>query len=99
MKEKFCKGSTCPVTKTAGLLSDAWTMLITRAFLRGPKRFSELEGELEGISTRTLTTKLRMLEHEGLIQKQKDGAYRATTKGKALRSIHEAMGRYGKKYL
>ena len=99
MKEKFCKGSTCPVTKTAGLLSDAWTMLIMRALLGGPKRFSELEGELEGISTRTLTTKLRMLEDEVLIKKQKDGVYHAVSKGKALRSILQAMGRYGAKYL
>jgi DNA-binding HxlR family transcriptional regulator len=99
MKEEFCRGSTCPITKTAGLLSDTWTMLIARALLGSPKKFSELEGHLEGISTRTLTAKLRSLEEEGLIKKSKEGKYAATAKGKALRGILLAMGRYGEKYL
>lgn len=99
MKEEFCRGSTCPITKTAGLLSDAWTMLIVRALMKGTKRFSELETELEGISTRTLSTKLKSLLAEGLVKKRKDGAYLATAKGKALRKILLAMGNYGKKYL
>ena len=99
MKEAHCKGSTCPITKTAGLLSDTWTMLIARALLGSPKKFSELAGHLEGISTRTLTAKLRLLEEEGLVKKSKSGEYGATAKGKALRGILLAMGRYGKKYL
>jgi DNA-binding HxlR family transcriptional regulator len=74
-------------------------MLIVRALIDGPKRFSELEAELEGISTRTLTAKLQALEERCLVSKHKDGAYHTTTKGKALRLILLAMGRYGRKYL
>lgn len=99
MKEAFCKGSTCPITKTAGILSDTWTMLITRTLMNGPKKFTELEEDLEGISTRTLTAKLRTLEDEGLVRKSKEGKYAPTAKGKALRGILLAMGRYGRRYL
>ncbi len=99
MKEEFCKASACPITKTAGLLSDTWTMLVVRTLMKSPKRFSELESDLEGISTRTLIAKLRTLEEEALIQKSKDGEYCMTSKGKALRGVLLAMGKFGKKYL
>lgn len=92
------KGS-CPTAKAAALLSDIWTMLIVRDLLRGERRFCDLERSLEGISTRTLTLKLRTLEKEGIIQKAKSGAYSATKKGTALEDIQKAMERYGKRYL
>lgn len=91
---------TCPVHKTARLLSDPWTMLIMRDLLEGPRHFCELERSLEGISTRTLTLKLKKLESERMILKSKtDGAYLATKKGKGLRAIETAMRRYGERFL
>lgn len=89
----------CPVQKTAQLLSDTWTMLIIRDLLAGPKRFCELERSLEGISTRTLTLKLKKLEEDKLIKKIADGSYAATEQGKGLRVVESAMRRYGEKYL
>lgn len=89
----------CPVQKTATLLSDTWTMLIIRDLLSGPKRFCDLERSLEGISTRTLTLKLRKLEEERLVTKLKNGSYSATARGKGLRVVETAMRRYGEKYL
>jgi DNA-binding HxlR family transcriptional regulator len=89
----------CPVQKTATLLSDTWTMLIIRDLLEGPRRFCELEHSLEGISTRTLTNKLKTLEHERLVKKGRDGSYAVTPRGKGLRVVESAMRRYGEKYL
>jgi len=89
----------CPVTKTAQLLSDTWTMLVMRSLLTGPKRFCEIERELEGISTRTLTLKLKKLEGDRMVKKNKDGFYAATEKGRGLRIIERAMRSYGEKYL
>ncbi|HEV7449364.1 MAG TPA: helix-turn-helix domain-containing protein [Candidatus Paceibacterota bacterium] len=89
----------CPVQKTATLLSDTWTMLIIRDLLEGPRRFCELERSLEGISTRTLTLKLKKLESERLVKKLKNGSYCATPRGKGLRAVELAMRRYGEKYL
>ena len=95
-----CTGkASCPITQTAELLSDTWTMLIMRALTEGPKRFVELERWLDGISTRTLTLKLEKLKKEGMLQKSKDGVYTATEKGKGIRIIEQAMIRYSQKYL
>lgn len=85
--------------KTATLLSDTWTMLIMHALMTGAKRYCEMERDLEGISTRTLTNKLKKLEDEGMVKKTKDGRYQATEKGKGLRVIEMAMKKYGEKYL
>jgi len=90
---------TCPVQKTAELLSDTWTMLIIRDILAGPKRFCDLERSLEGISTRTLTNKLRALAGERLLRHRADGTYEVTAKGKGLKAVELAMRRYGEKYL
>ena len=89
----------CPTTRVAELLSDTWTMLIMRALTEGPKRFSELEKWLDGISSRTLTLKLETLKKRGLISKSSDGVYQATEKGAGLRIIEKAMIEYGRKYL
>ena len=91
--------TTCPVTKVAKLLSDVWTMLIMHALLTAPKRFCEHERELEGISTRTLTNKLKKLEEDGLVIKNSEGAYEATPRGKGLKLIENAMRKYEKEYL
>jgi DNA-binding HxlR family transcriptional regulator len=62
---KSCNG----VEKAALLLSDTWTMLIMHALQTGPKGFCEMERELAGISTRTLTSKLKKLEEEKMVKK------------------------------
>ena len=93
------KKQQCPIAKTARLLSDTWTMLIMRDIIAGPARFSELERSLTGISTRTLALKLKNLEHDSLIKKVPDGTYHATARGKALRTVENAMRRYGEKFL
>jgi DNA-binding HxlR family transcriptional regulator len=89
----------CPITKVALLLSDSWTMLTMHFLIEGPKRFCELEKLLSGISTRTLTLKLNKLIEEGMVSKNKDGAYLATKKGKGLKVIEDSMRKYEKKFL
>lgn len=93
------KSSDCPITMTATVLSDTWTMLIMHRLLEKPKRFCELERELEGISTRTLTNKLKNIEKDGLITKSVEGLYYPTEKGKGLKQVHKAMRTYAEKFL
>lgn len=92
-------GSGCPIAKTAELLSDTWTMLILRDVLRGTQRFNDLERSLEGISTRTLTLKLKNLSQCGMLRKQRDGSYAPTSKAKPLKPVIEAMEKYGRRFL
>lgn len=89
----------CPITKVATLLSDTWTMLIMRSLTEGPKRFCEMEVWLDGISTRTLTLKLKRLIDAELVVKNIDGYYAATKKGEGLKIIEKAMIKYRKLYL
>lgn len=88
----------CPIKKTASLLSDTWTIFVIRELLFGAKRFCELERDLSGISTRTLTAKLKKLSEEKLVKKN-DTDYALTAKGKKLSMVFDAMNAYGKKYL
>ena len=55
-----------PLAKLLRILSSPWTLLLLhRLHIEGPKRFGELKRRLGGISTKTLTERLRMLESEG----------------------------------
>ena len=85
----------CPVAKVATLLSDAWTMLIIRDLLKESMRFTELEKSLSGISTRTLTSKIKNLEEEGIITKNLN-SYKITKKGAKLKKVIDAMSDFGK---
>lgn len=89
----------CPITGVAEILSDTWTMLIMRALTESPKRFSELEKWLDGISSRTLTLKLETLKKRDLIAKSDEGVYQTTDKGRGLKIIEKAMIEYAHKYL
>lgn len=95
---KDLRHSECPITRVASILSDTWTMLIMHALTSGPKRFCELEAELAGISTRTLTLKLQKLTAEKLVEKNEGGAYQATKKGAGLKMIEKAMMKYSETY-
>lgn len=85
----------CPIAKTAKLMSDTWTMLIIRDLLKGDMRFGEIENSLSGISSRTLTLKLKKLELENIIIKS-DLHYRLTPSGKKLNKVIVAMESWGK---
>ena len=85
----------CPVAKVATLLSDPWTMLIIRDLLKKEMRFKDLEESLAGISSRTLTSKIKILEDEGIITK-KELFYVITKNGKKLKKVIEAMSSCGK---
>jgi DNA-binding HxlR family transcriptional regulator len=59
-----------PLSKLLGILSSPWTLLLLhRLHMEGPKRFGELKRRLDGISTKTLTERLRMLEREGWLHR------------------------------
>ncbi len=76
-----------------------------RDLLEGPKRFSELETSLSGVSSRTLAKKLKLLDHEHIVTRKEMrgkpacGKYQLTKKGAAFHNVVDAMRVYGKKYL
>jgi len=102
-RKKIC--GSCPIAKVADLVGDSYTLLIVRDLLLGPRRFGDLESSLTGISSRTLTKKLKTLEECGVIQREEfcekppRVLYSLTPKGLGLHDIAESMRKYGEKYL
>ncbi len=57
----------CPVEDVMRVLRGRWRSLLLYYLVDGPKRFSDLQRDLPGISQRMLTLDLRELEAEGLV--------------------------------
>src|SRR5438105_3216536 len=89
--------STCPVARTAKIISGKWTLLIIRDLAAGVKRFNQLERSLQGISPKTLSERLRSLEEEGVIVRQTFAEvpprveYSLTERGHDLVEVVECM--------
>ena len=60
----------CPVLKTADIISGKWTLLILRDLSKGVNRFSALERSLAGISPKTLSERLKSLEKAGVVTRK-----------------------------
>ena len=61
----------CPVQHSLNILGGKWKLPILHALHKGsPKRFKELEREIEGITPTMLTTQLRDLEKNKIINRQ-----------------------------
>jgi DNA-binding HxlR family transcriptional regulator len=60
----------CPVLRTADIISGKWTLLILRDLSKGINRFSALERSLAGISPKTLSERLKGLEKAGIVTRK-----------------------------
>jgi DNA-binding HxlR family transcriptional regulator len=59
-----------PLAAALASVGDRWTLLLVEALLEGPRRFGDLQRELEGIAPNVLTQRLRHLEQQGLVTAQ-----------------------------
>ncbi|MEU5030763.1 winged helix-turn-helix transcriptional regulator [Streptomyces milbemycinicus] len=57
----------CPLREVLALIGDKWSTQVLVQLGAGPRRFTELERAIEGVSRRMLTLSLRSLERNGLI--------------------------------
>ena len=73
--EKTTKGEkrrfddACGLAHAMELLGERWAMLVLRELAYGPRRFSELKADLQGISANVLAQRLTELEARGLVRK------------------------------
>jgi len=83
------------------VVGERWTLLIVRELLRGPRRYGELLGALDGIGTNLLVNRLRDLERAGVLRRQLARApqsavvYELTKRGLGLTPAVEALERWG----
>ena len=48
-------------------VGDRWTLLVVAALLDGPRRFNELQQELDGIAPNVLSSRLKQLQEHALL--------------------------------
>ena len=94
----------CPVETTLTMISDKWKVLILRDLLTGTKRFGELKKSLTGVSQKVLTSQLREMEENGLVERKAYPEvpprveYSLTDLGKNLKPILDTMWVWGEGY-
>lgn len=94
----------CPVETTLTMISDKWKVLILRDLLTGTKRFGELKKSLTGVSQKVLTSQLREMEENVLVERKAYPEvpprveYSLTPLGRSLQPIMDAMRAWGEQY-
>lgn len=85
----------CPLDRVFRLLAGEWTPHVIWVLgTQGETRFNDLQREVEGISPKVLTDRVRMLENEGVVERKEEPtvpprvSYKLTAKGQAL---HQAI--------
>lgn len=89
MKNTFrCK---CPITSALDIIGDKWSLVVIKLILfEGKTTFKDFSESSESIATNILSTRLKMLEDFGIIDKQKlpsnrkTNIYTLTTRGLSL---------------
>ena len=64
------RATTSPLADALARVGDRWTLLIVAALLDDPKRFNELQAELEGIAPNVLSARLKALTEQALVVAQ-----------------------------
>src|SRR3954452_13869520 len=59
-----------PLAQALARVGDRWTLLVVAALLEGPKRFNELQEELDGIAPNVLSARLKGLAEQALVVAQ-----------------------------
>ncbi|WP_328604312.1 helix-turn-helix transcriptional regulator [Amycolatopsis sp. NBC_00345] len=85
------QGTECRSRVVLGIVGDKWSLLVVRTLRLGPRRFTELKREIDGISQRMLTVTLRSLERDGILTRTVHNvmpphvSYELTPMGRTLR--------------
>ena len=89
-------GDACGIARALDVVGERWALLIVRELVYGPKRFSDLRGDI-GLSPNVLSQRLAELEAAGVVQRRNAGGalYELSDWGKELHSILLQLGRWG----
>src|ERR1700755_2459822 len=70
MKPRRTSATATPLEDALARVGDRWTLLVVAALLEGPKRFNELQEELDGIAPNVLSARLKGLTEQALVVAQ-----------------------------
>jgi DNA-binding HxlR family transcriptional regulator len=91
----------CPIAHALELVGERWSLLVVRELLHGPRRYTDLAGNLPGIGTNILAARLKDLEGCGIIAKRRlpppaaSQVYELTSYGQALRPLMRELAVWG----
>lgn len=96
----------CPVELSARIIGQKWTLQIVNHLIHGGTlRFCELQEALGGVNPSTLSSRLKMLEEEGIVQRRQRSTvpphveYSLTPKGDSLGPVITAVRGWGNRWL
>lgn len=95
----------CPIEATFRIIGKRWTVLIIREILRGHKQFNRIMENIEGITPKVLTERLRELEYHGVIRREIVSEYpirveySLTDAGRGFESVLLSAASFSMKYL
>jgi DNA-binding HxlR family transcriptional regulator len=96
----------CPVDEAARIIGQKWTLQIVHELMDRPScRFCELQEALGGVNPSTLSSRLKMLEEEGLVHRVQVSAipphveYSLTLMGAELRDVIAGITRWSNSWL
>ncbi len=98
-------GEFCGVARALDVVGDRWALLVVRELLLGPRRYTDLVEGLPGVGTNVLSTRLRDLEADGVIERTRVPAptpavlYQLTADGRDLRPVLDALAVWGTRRL
>jgi DNA-binding HxlR family transcriptional regulator len=96
--------ATSPLAAALDSVGDRWTLLLVEALLDGPRRFGELERELEGIAPNVLSQRLRQLEADALLlaepysERPRRFVYELTSGGRELAGALRLLADWGARH-
>lgn len=94
----------CPVETTLTLIGNKWKVLILRDLISGTKRFGELQRSIGKISQKVLTSNLREMEADALVERKVYAEvpprveYSLTDLGRSLKPILDSLWTWGETY-
>jgi DNA-binding HxlR family transcriptional regulator len=95
----------CPIETTFRIIGKRWTVLIIREILRGHTQFNRFIENIEGITPKVLTERLRELEYLGIIRRKIVSEYPVrveyslTELGKGLEPVLLSAASFSMKYM
>jgi DNA-binding HxlR family transcriptional regulator len=91
-------GQYCPISRSAELLGDRWTLHIVRDLLTGTTRFNELIRGNPGLSRALLSRRLDQLERAEVVTHDPDGSYHLTPAGESLQPVIFGLAAWGARW-
>jgi DNA-binding HxlR family transcriptional regulator len=95
----------CPLARAAEIVGERWTLLIVRELLLGPRRFSDLQPALSGVSSSVLAERLARLEARGVVRRRElpppaaASVYELSEAGAGLLPAVAELARWGVRFL